>query len=124
MGASYNIRLQLEAGGVPVYAQIGEQIRRQVASGALRAGDRLPPVRHLATQLGVNVNTVARAYGELAREGLAICRRGGGTTIGGAAGGPVASAGAAGEGGGRAPGERSAGGAGGAGGHDRVRGQP
>src|SRR6476659_9063511 len=52
------------------FAQLREQIRRQVASGELRAGTRLPTVRALATDLGLAANTVARAYREL--EGLGM----------------------------------------------------
>lgn len=52
------------------FAQLREQIRRQVASGELRAGTRLPTVRSLASDLGLAANTVARAYREL--EGLGV----------------------------------------------------
>ena len=54
----------------PVYRQIGDQVRKAVASGTLRAGDQLPSVRALAEHLVINPNTVARAYGDLAREGV------------------------------------------------------
>jgi GntR family transcriptional regulator len=54
----------------PVYAQIARQVRAQIASGALPAGSLLPPVRTLASDLGVNLNTVARAYRLLATEGF------------------------------------------------------
>jgi DNA-binding transcriptional regulator YhcF (GntR family) len=52
------------------FAQLREQIRRQVASGELKAGTRLPTVRSLASDLGLAANTVARAYREL--EGLGV----------------------------------------------------
>jgi DNA-binding transcriptional regulator YhcF (GntR family) len=52
------------------FAQLREQIRRQVSSGELRAGTRLPTVRSLASDLGLAANTVARAYREL--EGLGV----------------------------------------------------
>lgn len=51
--------------GVPLYLQIVKQVKRLVAHGALRPGDRLPAVRELALQLRINPNTVARAYREL-----------------------------------------------------------
>lgn len=54
----------------PVYAQIARQIRAAIASGALAAGDLLPPVRTIASDLGVNLNTVARAYRLLDAEGF------------------------------------------------------
>ncbi|MGE5360549.1 MAG: GntR family transcriptional regulator [Bacteroidales bacterium] len=54
----------------PVYAQIARQVRAQIASGALETGSLLPSVRTLASDLGVNLNTVARAYRLLAAEGF------------------------------------------------------
>jgi GntR family transcriptional regulator len=54
----------------PVYAQIARQVRAQIASGELEAGTLLPSVRTLASDLGVNLNTVARAYRMLASEGF------------------------------------------------------
>lgn len=46
----------------PIYMQIVEQIRQQVLNGELKPGGQLPTVRALAADLGVNFNTVARAY--------------------------------------------------------------
>ncbi len=54
----------------PPYEQVREQIRAQVDAGDLSPGTRLPTVRALASELGVAVNTVARAYREL--EGLGV----------------------------------------------------
>jgi GntR family transcriptional regulator len=54
----------------PVYGQIARQIREAIASGALAAGVTLPGVRVLASDLGVNLNTVARAYRMLEEEGF------------------------------------------------------
>jgi GntR family transcriptional regulator len=54
----------------PVYAQIARQIRAAIAAGGLAAGDVLPPVRTIASDLGVNLNTVARAYRLLEAEGF------------------------------------------------------
>ncbi len=58
------------SGDEPVYAQIARQIRAQIASGELSAGALLPPVRTVASDLGVNLNTVARAYRMLEGEGF------------------------------------------------------
>ncbi|MDF2145390.1 GntR family transcriptional regulator [Knoellia sp. p5-6-4] len=62
-----------------------EQIRSQLAglidSGALAEGERLPTVRSLATDLGVAVNTVARAYRELEADGLVITASRAGTVV-------------------------------------------
>lgn len=65
------LELQITTGNnTPIYRQIVEQVRRAVATGALAPGDPLPSVREAALRLAVNPNTVARAYGDLTREGL------------------------------------------------------
>lgn len=48
--------------GTPVYMQIFEQVRRQILSGELMPGFRLPPERKLAESLGINRSTVLNAY--------------------------------------------------------------
>jgi DNA-binding transcriptional MocR family regulator len=80
------LRIQKSAGPgtrspVPVYRQIVGQIRDRVESGALVAGDRLPPIRELARELGVNRDTVAVAYEALAAEGVVESRVGRGTFV-------------------------------------------
>lgn len=52
-----------------------------LATGGLRVGDELPPVRQLANDLGINLNTVARAYRELTDAGLLASARGRGTVV-------------------------------------------
>lgn len=59
----------------PAYRQIVDALRLMLVSGALRAGDRLPPVRDLALDLRVHFNTVAAAYRALAAEGWLDLRR-------------------------------------------------
>ena len=59
---------------VPVYEQVADQVRRLVASGELEPGTALPSVRQLAGDLGVNLNTVARAYRLLQDEGFLVIR--------------------------------------------------
>jgi GntR family transcriptional regulator len=66
---------------VPIYQQIVTQIKHMVASGRLRPGDEVPPIRVLAEQLLINPNTVARAYRELEAAGLLTSRRGSGTSV-------------------------------------------
>ena len=66
---------------VPIYAQIVGQVRAGVGVGSLRAGDPLPSVRQLASELRVNPNTVSQAYRELEREGLTTVQRGQGTFV-------------------------------------------
>ena len=67
--------------GVPIYLQIANQVKYQVASGRLVPGDEIPPIRVLAHQLLVNPNTVARAYLELERAGVVTKRHGSGTYV-------------------------------------------
>jgi GntR family transcriptional regulator len=54
----------------PVYSQVAHQVRQLIAAGALTPGSTLPSVRRLASDLGVNLNTVARAYRLLEDEGF------------------------------------------------------
>lgn len=59
----------------PIYIQIKEQIKTQIATGNLKAGDKMPPVRELAVDAGVNPNTMQKALSELEREGLLYSNR-------------------------------------------------
>jgi GntR family transcriptional regulator len=67
--------------GVPIYLQIVNQVKYQVAAGRLAPGEELPPIRKLAEQLLVNPNTVARAYRELEMAGVVEKRRTAGTYV-------------------------------------------
>ena len=66
---------------VPPYEQVRAQLARQVQSGELPPGTRLPTVRRLAGDLGLAVNTVARAYRELEQAGLVVTRGRNGTQV-------------------------------------------
>ncbi len=66
----------------PIYAQLVAQVKRALATGALRAGDLLPSLRELAAQLRVNPLTVARGYRELEQLGIIVTERGRGSYIG------------------------------------------
>jgi DNA-binding transcriptional regulator YhcF (GntR family) len=65
----------------PPYEQIRLRLAELAAQGTLAAGFRLPPVRTLAADLGVAVNTVARAYRELEQAGLVETRGRAGTVL-------------------------------------------
>src|SRR5882724_11330733 len=67
--------------GVPIYLQIETQLKNAIASGLLKQGEALFPVRKLAAQLGVNPNTVARCYQNLERDGVVRTVTGGGTYV-------------------------------------------
>jgi len=59
----------------PIYAQLIEQIKMAIVSGEFPAGQRLPSVRELAAETGVNPNTMQRALAELERDGLVHSQR-------------------------------------------------
>jgi len=69
------------ASPVPPYEQIRAQVAAQARDGRLPPGTRLPTVRRLATDLGLAVNTVARAYRELERDGVVLTRGRNGTFV-------------------------------------------
>jgi len=76
------IPLQInKVNGVPIYLQIGEQIRLLIHQGRLEPGQLMPTVRSLAVDLEINSNTVARVYHDLQNEGLLVLRRGIGTFV-------------------------------------------
>ncbi|MDO8586031.1 MAG: GntR family transcriptional regulator [Armatimonadota bacterium] len=65
----------------PVYAQIVDQIKRAIASGAIRSGDSLPSLRETAIKLRVNPLTVSKAYKQIEHEGLIETRHGLGSFV-------------------------------------------
>ncbi len=65
----------------PIYRQISDQVRLGVATGKLAVSDQLPSVRALAEDLVINPNTVARAYTDLARDGVIETRAGRGVFV-------------------------------------------
>lgn len=65
----------------PIYAQILERIQMQIVSGVYQPGDKLPSVRELAMQAGVNPNTMQKALSELERSGLIITQRTSGRNV-------------------------------------------
>jgi GntR family transcriptional regulator len=67
--SSFRIHVTTGA-GTPIYRQIVDQVRLAAATGELPPGQAMPSVRGLAEELLVNFNTVAKAYGELVRDGV------------------------------------------------------
>ncbi len=74
------IRIETSS-STPIYRQISDQIRYQIASGTLPQGAKLPSVRELAVNLAVNQNTVLKVYNELSREKILKMERGDGTYV-------------------------------------------
>ena len=62
-------------GDAPIYTQLVEQIKVAIATGAFPPGERLPSVRDLATEAGVNPNTMQRALAQLESEQLVYSQR-------------------------------------------------
>ena len=60
---------------LPIYSQLIEQIKLGIVSGSFHPGDRLPSVRDMAAEAGVNPNTMQRALQELEREGMVYSQR-------------------------------------------------
>jgi GntR family transcriptional regulator len=63
----------------PVYQQIIDQVKRDIAIGRLAKDERLPTVRQLAGQLAINPNTISKAYRQMEQEGIITTRPGAGT---------------------------------------------
>jgi GntR family transcriptional regulator len=64
-----------------IYEQVADGIRELIARGSLAEGTPLPPVRQLAADLGVNLNTIATAYRQLQKDGLITVRHGSGSVV-------------------------------------------
>src|SRR3954464_12838561 len=77
-----NVKLERDE-TLQLHLQVSAEIRRAIADGEAKSGERLPPARDLAAVLGVNTNTVLRALRELRDEGLLEFRRGRGITVAG-----------------------------------------
>ena len=60
---------------IPIYLQIIDEIKIMIASGSLKLGEKLPSVREMAQNLGVNPNTIQRAFSVLEQEGLVFAER-------------------------------------------------
>lgn len=67
--------------GKPIYEQITEQIKSEILSGTLEAGQQMPSIRTLAKELRVSVITTKRAYEELERDGFVETVQGRGTYV-------------------------------------------
>ncbi len=67
--------------GRPVFQQLIDQVKRDVALGSLVKDEKLPTVRQLAQQLAINPNTIAKAYRQLEQEGIIVTKAGAGAFV-------------------------------------------
>ena len=65
----------------PIYQQIIDQIKRDIALNKLQESEKLPTVRQLASQLVINPNTIAKAYRQLERDGIIVTKAGAGAFV-------------------------------------------
>ena len=65
----------------PLYEQLVEQLRRQIILGGMEAGAAMPSVRQLATELGINPNTIQKAYRRMEEEGMILSIPGKGSFV-------------------------------------------
>ena len=65
----------------PIYQQIIDQIKRDIALNKLQENEKLPTVRQLAGQLVINPNTIAKAYRQLERDGIIVTKAGAGAFV-------------------------------------------
>jgi GntR family transcriptional regulator len=65
--------------GIPLWLQLRNRLIYLITSGHFRKGDRLPTVRNLAVELGINFNTVSKVYRDIERDGYIVSRQGAGT---------------------------------------------
>lgn len=66
---------------LPIYLQVETAIKREIATGRIALGEKLPSSRDLALQYTINPNTASRVYKELENEGICFTRRGLGTFV-------------------------------------------
>ena len=69
------------ASEIPVYEQIANEIKKEIALGNLSLSDKIPTVRELAAQMKINPNTIAKAYRILEQQGIVTIRVGSGTFV-------------------------------------------
>jgi DNA-binding GntR family transcriptional regulator len=79
-GTIFRVKVDREE-PIDLHEQVAGEIRRAIAEGEAKPGERLPPARDLAAELGVNRTTVFRALRQLRDEGLLEFRRGRGITV-------------------------------------------
>jgi len=67
--------------GIPLWLQLRNRLIYLITSGHFKYGDKLPTVRNLAVELGINFNTVSKVYRDIERDGYIISKQGAGTFV-------------------------------------------
>lgn len=77
-----NIRISIDDdSGIPIWLQLRNRLIYLITSGQFSAGDRLPTMRELAVEVGINYNTVSKVYQDIERDGYIVSYRGKGTFV-------------------------------------------
>ena len=80
--ANQTVQITIDSdSGIPLWLQLRNRLIYLIASGRFKAGDKLPTVRELAVDLGVNYNTVSKVYQDIERDGYIVSKRGKGTFV-------------------------------------------
>ena len=80
--ANQTVQITIDSdSGIPLWLQLRNRLIYLIASGRFQAGDKLPTVRELAVDLGINYNTVSKVYRDLERDGLIRTKQGSGTFV-------------------------------------------
>ena len=81
--ANQTVQITIDSdSGIPLWLQLRNRLIYLIASGRFQAGDKLPTVRELAVDLGINYNTVSKVYQDIERDGYIVSKRGKGTFVG------------------------------------------
>lgn len=80
--ANQTVQITIDSdSGIPLWLQLRNRLIYLIASGKFQVGDKLPTVRELAVDLGVNYNTVSKVYQDIERDGYIASKRGKGTFV-------------------------------------------
>lgn len=80
--ANRTVQITIDAdNGIPIWLQLRNRLIYLISSGAFHPGDKLPTVRELAVDLGINYNTVSKVYQDIERDGYIVSKRGCGTFV-------------------------------------------
>lgn len=70
-----------DSNGIPIWLQLRNRLIYLITSGHYQAGDKLPTMREMAVDLGINYNTVSKVYQDIERDGYIVSKRGRGTFV-------------------------------------------